>query len=96
MKMTFLVTSCAMCAVALIWRCITAVRRSIRDSSQGWEKALSAIYKAVMAGPFCVRRSLALELFILAIGAPDGERNIHRRNTIGGEVPTVGFETLTK
>ena len=72
------------------------MRRSIQDSSQGWEKAMSAIYKAVMAGPFCVRRSLALELFIMAIGAPDGERSIHRQNTIGGEVATVEFERVTK
>ena len=69
------------------------MRRSIQDSSQGWEKALSVIYKAVMAGPFCVKQSLALELFIMAIGAPDGERNIHH---IGGEVAMVGFETVTK
>jgi hypothetical protein len=27
---------------------------TIWDSSQGWEKALSTIYKAVITGPFCV------------------------------------------
>jgi hypothetical protein len=49
-----------------------------------------------MAEPFCVRQSLALELFIMAIGAPDGERTIHCQNTIGREVAMVGFETVTK
>ncbi len=32
----------------------------------------------------------------MAIGAPDGERSIHRQNTIGGEVATVGFEKSDK
>ncbi len=72
------------------------VRKSIRGSSRGWEKALSTIYKAVLAGHFCVRQSLVLELFIMAIGARDGERNIHRQNTIRGEVVMDVFGTVTK
>jgi hypothetical protein len=52
-----------------------------KNGNGGWEKTLKAINDAVITRPFGMRMRLALQLFIEAIGAANGEGSAaHRRN----------------
>jgi hypothetical protein len=66
-------------AIALKWKDISP-GRSMPGNGKGRDKTLQAINDAVITRPFCVRMHLALQLFIMAIGAMNGEGSIHHRN----------------
>ena len=56
-------------------------------NERGWEETLQAVNDAVITRPFGVRMRLALQLFIMAIGATNGEGSVaHRRNGEWGKL----------
>jgi len=61
--------------------------RSMPKNERGWEETLQAVNDAVITGPFGVRMRLTLQLFIVAIGATNGEGSVaHRRNGEWGKL----------
>ena len=66
-------------AIALKWKDISP-GRSMPGNGKGLEKTLQAINDEAITRPFCVRMRLTNQLFVIAIGAMNGEGSIHRGN----------------
>ena len=85
-KYTSLVALCTMNAIALKQGHIGRPGRCMPENGYGWEYTLQAVNDAVITRPFCVRMHLALQLFIITVGATNGEGRPHHQNSEWGKL----------